>query len=188
MDAKEIGRLLERVDREVWIVTAAHEGRRAGLVATFVAPASIVPEMPRVIAGIAKTHETWQLIEDSRAFALHLVDETQADLVWRFGLQSSRDVDKFAGLEVGTACSGSPILRDALAWIDSRVETRMDTGDRTIFLGEVCDGGSRSESRPLTLQKLLALAPPETKKVLKEQFDADAASDAEAIKSWRQWR
>src|SRR5579859_5833990 len=113
MDGKEISRLFERVDREVWIVTAAHDGRRGGLVATFVAPASIVREMPRIIAGIAKTHETWKLIEASRAFAAHLLEESKAELVWRFGLQSSREVDKFAGVEVGTAATGSPILREA---------------------------------------------------------------------------
>ncbi len=175
MDAQEVASLFEGVDREVWIVTAAHGGERAGLVATLVAPASIVPEMPRIIAGIAKTHETWKLIETSGAFAVHLVEESQADWVWRFGLQSSRDVDKFTGFDVGTAATGSPILRDSLAWLDCRVETRMDTGDRTIYLGEVSEGHSKSAARPLTLQKLLAIAPPEIKATLREQLAADAA-------------
>jgi flavin reductase (DIM6/NTAB) family NADH-FMN oxidoreductase RutF len=188
METKELGRLFERVDREVWIVTAAHAGRRGGLVATFVAPASIVRELPRIIAGIAKTHETWKLIEASGAFAAHLVEESQAELVWHFGLQSSRDVDKFAGLEVGTVATGSPILRDALAWLDCQVETRMDTGDRTVYLGEVCAGESRSEARPLTIQTLLATASPENKRTLNEQMTADAARDAEAIARWRAQR
>jgi flavin reductase (DIM6/NTAB) family NADH-FMN oxidoreductase RutF len=188
MNAKEIDSLFERVDREVWIVTAAHADRWAGLVATFVEPASIVPEMPRIIAGIAKTHETWKLIEASGAFAVHLVDESRADLVWSFGTQSSRDVDKFAGLEVATAVTGSPILRDALAWLDCRVETRMDTGDRTVYLGEVRDGGPKSESRPLTLQRLLASASPDHKQILSEQMAADVARDADAIQRWRQPR
>jgi flavin reductase (DIM6/NTAB) family NADH-FMN oxidoreductase RutF len=185
MDAQQIGKLFERVDREVWIVTAAHQGRRAGLVATFVAPASIVPEVPRVVAGIAKTHETWKLIDGSGAFAVHLLEESQAELVWRFGLQSSRDVDKFAGLQVDTAATGSPILHDALAWLDCRVETRMETGDRTVFLGEVLDGNSRSDCRPLMLHQLLALAPPEHKQTMREQLNADASLDAEAIRKWR---
>ncbi len=185
MDAKKVAGLFERVDREVWIVTAAHAGQRAGLVATFVAPSSIVPEMPRVIAGIAKTHATWKLIDASGAFAVHLVDESQSELVWRFGLQSSRDVDKFAGLDVDIATTGSPIVRDASAWLDCRVETRMDIGDRTVFLGDVLDGESKSSARPLMLQKLLAIASPEIKATLREQIAADAARDAEAIRRWR---
>jgi flavin reductase (DIM6/NTAB) family NADH-FMN oxidoreductase RutF len=186
MDPKAISRLFERVDRELWIVTAAHAGRRGGLVATFVSPASIVLEIPRIIAGIAKTHETWKLIEASGAFAAHLVDASQAELVWRFGLASSRDIDKFAGVEVDTAATGSPILRDALAWLDCRVETGMDTGDRTIYLGEVCDAHSRSAARSLTLQELLVAASPEQRATLREQMAADAARDREAISRWRE--
>jgi flavin reductase (DIM6/NTAB) family NADH-FMN oxidoreductase RutF len=188
MDAKKVASLFERVDREVWIVMAAHNGERAGLVATFVAPASIVPEMPRVIAGIAKLHATWKLIDASGAFAVHLVDESQAELVWRFGLQSSRDVDKFAGLDIDRAATGSPIVRDASAWLDCRVETRMDIGDRTVFLGEVVDGESKSSARPLMLQKLLALATTEQKRTLREQMEADAALDTQAITRWRAQR
>ncbi len=185
MDAPQIGKIFERVEREVWIVTAARAGLRSGLVATFVSPASIVPEMPRIIAGIAKTHETWKLIEASGAFAVHLVEEPQIELVWRFGLQSSRDVDKFADLQVRTAATGSPIVCDALAWLDCHVENRMDTGDRTIYLGAVSDGGTKSDARPLTLPKLLASAPPQIKQTLREQMAADAARDAEAIQHWR---
>jgi flavin reductase (DIM6/NTAB) family NADH-FMN oxidoreductase RutF len=188
MDVKQIGKLFERFDREVWIVTAAHAGRRAGLVATFVAAASIVPEMPRIIAGIARTHETWKLIDASGAFAVHLVEESQTDLVWRFGLQSSRDVDKFAGLQVATAVTGSPILGEALAWLDCRVETRIETGDRTVFLGEVLDGRSHGHARLLSLQRLLALASPDQKNILREQMAADASRDADVISRWRTQR
>src|SRR5579862_1162169 len=159
MPISSAARLFERIERELWIVTAASADRRGGLVATFIAPASIVPEMPRLVTGISKRHDTWQLIESSGAFALHLVDESQLELIWRFGLQSGRDTDKFAGLKTTTARTGSPILVDAIAWLDCRVENRMDTGDRTLYLAEVLDGEERPNRQPLTLQRLLQIAP-----------------------------
>jgi flavin reductase (DIM6/NTAB) family NADH-FMN oxidoreductase RutF len=185
LDATTVSTVFERIEREVWIVTATHGGRRGGLVATFVNPASIVREMPRLVAGIAKTHETGELIERSGAFAIHLVDESQLDLVWRFGLQSSRNADKFADLPFKSAATGSPILCDALAWLDCRVEGRMDMGDRTIFLAEVVDGLLVSDKRPLGLQCLLKTAPPEKLALLRAQMVADAARDAEEIVRWR---
>ena len=66
------------------------------------------------------------------------------------------------------------------------VEARMDIGDRTVFLGEVVDGDSKSSDRPLMLQKLLSLATPEQKRTLKEQMAADAALDIQAIRRWRE--
>ena len=92
----DIDKILRLLDREIWLITATHQTNRAGLIATFVSNASIVPELPRMVIGIAKQHHTWSVIEKSRAFKLHLLDESQIELVWRFGLQvgtrpSSRD-------------------------------------------------------------------------------------------------
>lgn len=172
----------------MWIVTAAHEGRLGGLAATFVNPASIVPAMPRIVVGIAKTHETWKLIAASGSFAAHLVDESQLELVWRFGLQSSREADKFAGLATTTAATGSPILNECVAWLDCRVEESFDTGDRTLFLAEVVETALLRDDRPLSLQRLLKLAPPERLKLLRTQLAADAARDADEIARWRKTR
>jgi hypothetical protein len=52
-------------------------------------------------------------------------------------------------------------------------------------LGEVRDGRANREARPLTLQRLLALASPENKKILREQLAADASVDVQAIRKWR---
>ncbi len=60
-----------------------------------------------------------------------------------------------------------------------------DTGDRTIYLAEVLDAATLRDQRPLNLQRLLQIAPPEKRAVLREQMTADAASDAEAITRWR---
>src|SRR5947208_228530 len=114
MKLDEINRLLKTcVDREVWVVTSAHAGERGGLLATFVSPISIVPELPRLAVALSKLHHTWKLVEAAGVFAVHLLTLEQADLAWRFGTQSGRDADKFANLTCGTGVTGSPILSDA---------------------------------------------------------------------------
>src|SRR5579884_862757 len=112
--------LLSSLDRELWLITAAAGDRQGGLVATFVSPASIVRELPRVLVGLARQHHTWELVEASGAFALHRVGEEQADWVWRFGLQTGRAADKLHGLAWQPGRTGSPLLADALGWLDCR--------------------------------------------------------------------
>ena len=114
MDIAQISRVYAQLDPPLWLVTAAHGERRGGFIATTVAQASIVSDMPRQLITVNKRHHTHGLIESSGAFAMHLIDETQLDLVWRFGLQSGRDVDKFAGLPFHTGTTGSPLLPEAL--------------------------------------------------------------------------
>jgi flavin reductase (DIM6/NTAB) family NADH-FMN oxidoreductase RutF len=178
--------IFERLDREIWIVTARAGTRTGGLVATFVSQASIVPELPRVLVGLARDHFTRELVETSGAFALHLIAEEHVDWVWRFGLRSGRDADKLQGLAGRTYTTGSPILSDAPGWLDCRVEARLDTGDRTVYLGEVVEARSTSELLPLTMKRLLQMAPADKRAEMKQQLADDCLVDSAAIRAWRQ--
>jgi flavin reductase (DIM6/NTAB) family NADH-FMN oxidoreductase RutF len=173
------------LDRELWLVTAQAGGRRGGLIATFVAEASIHPELPRMLVGLAKQHHTSGLVEASGAFALHLLGEHQLHWVWRFGLHTGDATDKFDGLVVHPSGTGSPVLKDAIGWLDCRVEARLDTGDRTIYVAEVVHSEVTNYAPPLTLKRLMQLAPPEYLRELKRQRHLDAEADAESIRAWR---
>jgi len=185
MTPAAISAFLSQLDREIWLVTAQAGPRRGGLAAIWVSAASIVPHLPRVLVGIAKQHHTWELIETSHAFALHLLGEEHLDWVWRFGLRSGRDTDKLAGLATQTGATGTPLLPDALAWLDCRVEARLDTGDRTVYLAEVVAGAQQRTAPPLTTRRMVQLAPAEKLVELREGLERDARVDAAAIEAWR---
>lgn len=172
----DITPLNQLLDREIWLVEAAHAGRRGGMISTSVNQASIVPALPRMVLGVAKQHHTWGVIEASRAFTLHLLHEAQLDLVWRFGLQSGHKVDKFAGL---ASIAGS------IAVLECRVEATLDTGDRTVFLAEVVAARFERPGPPLTMSRLLQLAPPDRLRELRAGLEQDALVDAAAIRQWR---
>jgi flavin reductase (DIM6/NTAB) family NADH-FMN oxidoreductase RutF len=186
MDVAQIQKVYAQLAPPLWLVTAADGDRRGGIIATTVAQASIVAAMPRQLITVNKRHNTHALIEASGAFTMHLIDETQLDLVWRFGLQSGRDVDKFAGLAFRTGATGSPLLPQALAWFDCRVEGRMDSGDRTIYLAAVVDGRLERTDPPLTSRRFFDLAPPDKQKIMDEQYERDAHLDAQSIPLWRE--
>jgi len=181
-------------DPPLWLVTAAEStephSSRGGCIATFVARASIVPELPRMIAGIARQHYTWRMIEASGRFAVHLLAADGLDLVWRFGLTSGRDTDRFAGLPDARTPLGSPFIDRALAWLDCRVETSMSTGDRSVYLAAVRGGGviDAAAGPPLTAGQLMARAPEDKRAELDRLYARDGRIDADAIQTWRQQR
>ena len=55
---------------------------------------------------------------------------------------------KFDGLAYHEELTGSPVLDDALAWVDCRLHGEYDGGDHTIFVGEVL-AGDAVEGSPL---------------------------------------
>ncbi len=174
-----------RLDREVWLVTSGAEGRRGGLIATFVGPVSLPPGLPRVLVGLGKSHFTRELVERSGVFALHLLGDEHLEWVWRFGTLSGRSVDKLAGLETHPGASGAPILERARGWLDCRVEARLDTGDRTVYLAEVIDARAPDARPLLTVARLLPQIPPEIRLEMDAQLAHDRALDARAIEAWR---
>src|ERR1041385_4670921 len=114
MDRTAAAALFAWLDRELWLVTAQAGARRGGLIAPFVSQASLSPDLPRVVIGIAQQHHTWELIEASGAFALHLLGQENLEWVPHFALRSGRNVDKFSGWPFRTAVTGSPLLAGSI--------------------------------------------------------------------------
>jgi flavin reductase (DIM6/NTAB) family NADH-FMN oxidoreductase RutF len=177
--------IFDELDREVWLITARAGDRRSGLIASYVSRASLVPALPRVTVGLAKHHFTHELIQASKAFCMHLIDEDHIDWVWRFGIRSGRDVDKLEGLKTHDSASGLPILKEAIAWLECRVEAELDTGDRTIFLAEALQAAIMRDLAPLTTKRLMELAPAANLQEMNLAREHDVNLDRDAILAWR---
>lgn len=176
------------VDPQLWVVTAQQGTSRGGMIATFVTKASIVTDCPRFLVGIAKQHHTWGLVEASGALGLHLIPQSHLDWVVQLGGRSGRDNqgDKLEGLSVTTLATGSPILTEAVAGFDCRVESRLDTGDRTVYLLDVQDAVSTQEAQAaLRFSDLIARLPAEESSRLAELYARDQEVDRRAIVEWR---
>ena len=82
--------------------------------------------------------------------------------------------------------TGAPLLEDLANRLECRVEARLDTGDRTLFLAEVIESNWNPDTIPLTARRLSQLASSDQLRLLKEAEQRDIAVDAGAIHVWRQ--
>jgi flavin reductase (DIM6/NTAB) family NADH-FMN oxidoreductase RutF len=81
---------------------------------------------------------------------------------------------------------GNPRYPSCRAWLDCRIEDRLDIGDRSVYLAEVAAGKVATRGPVMTLAALLRQAPSERRAELDRLYAADRASDAAAIRAWRQ--
>jgi flavin reductase (DIM6/NTAB) family NADH-FMN oxidoreductase RutF len=65
-------------------------------------------------------------------------------------LFATRSMDQFANVRVRSGTTGSPILLDALAFLDCRIVREYEGGDHLIVLGHVVDLGVLRDGKPLT--------------------------------------
>lgn len=180
---------LRLIDREVWVITGANADRRGGLVATWVSTASIDPARPVLLIALAPNHFTAELVQESRAFAAHLLRCDQALVAWNFARQSGRSGNKLAGLECSSGVTGAPILADCLASFECRVFARFDAGDRLFFWGDVVDGQSSeladAGQTALREQTFIQALTAEQRQVLAADRAADARQNRPLHDQWR---
>jgi flavin reductase (DIM6/NTAB) family NADH-FMN oxidoreductase RutF len=141
------------------VVVTAAGGRGNGQVAVSVHGASIVPQRPRLTVALWKDNLTHDLVHHAGAFAVHLLRDDQDELVYHFGLQSGRDVDKLATVPYEIGVTGTPLLLDCLGVFECRVLNQMDGGDLTVFLGEVVHTAVRRPGNVLWWRDLRARMP-----------------------------
>lgn len=116
---------------------------------------------PRMVAlSLENDARTLANVRETRVFSVNVMGEESRQLVASF-LQPANPtkiigrtgqpqvVDKLAGVDYKTMATGCPILRDALAWMECEVEGGLPTGDHTLIVARVVDGGQIAHGKPL---------------------------------------
>jgi flavin reductase (DIM6/NTAB) family NADH-FMN oxidoreductase RutF len=159
---------LERLWSPPTAVTAAYEGRASGLISSTAVSASLLPESPRVVVVLSKANLTHDLVLASGAFALHLLPAAPEDALARalevfrlLGMRSGHDVEKLDALAHQRGVTGSPLLDDALAYIEARVAASLDVGEVTVVAADVVAAGTLREGESLTIETVRERMPPE---------------------------
>ena len=119
-------------------VLTAHDGQRhCGCIVNSIMQLTDTPL--RVAVSVNKLNHTASAIEKDSQLNISVLDETASmDVFRRFGFQSSRDVDKFAGSEEPLSENGLKYLPDVSnALISAKVEQVIDCGTHMLFIAEV---------------------------------------------------
>jgi flavin reductase (DIM6/NTAB) family NADH-FMN oxidoreductase RutF len=117
---------------------------------------------PRMVAlSLENDARTLANIRETRVFSVNVMGEGSADLIASFlqpanpGKVQGRHaigaaaIDKLAGVPHKTLGTGCPILKDALAWFECEVEGGLPTGDHTLVVAKITDGGQINHGTPL---------------------------------------
>ncbi len=132
-------------------VTTVSHGRVNGLISLSAGAAAIVPEAPRVTIALTKYNMTHDMILESGVFVMHLLGngpdllQGSLDIIMGLGGSSGRDGGKISALRTKAGVTGSPILLDALSYVEGRVIVSLDAEESTIVLADVV--GSERFSR-----------------------------------------
>jgi flavin reductase (DIM6/NTAB) family NADH-FMN oxidoreductase RutF len=119
----------------VTIVSSRWKEEQHGMTVSSFTSISLDP--PLVAVSLAKKARTHRLVVTSNIFGVTILSESQQELSEKFAGRIGENADRFAGLEPFYLITGAPFLPGGLVWLDCQVESRLDTGSNTVFLGKV---------------------------------------------------
>ena len=155
--AAAIGPIVDRSDYPLFVATLASTHERSGCLVGFVTQCSIEP--PRYLVCISKDNHTWEVSQQSRSLALHLLGADQHDLASVFGEETGDTTDKFDQVAWTDGVTGSPVLSDCAAWFEGAIIDRFDAGDHEACLVTPIAGGQGTHPGEFTLSSAADLVP-----------------------------
>jgi len=118
----------------VAVLTVDVEGERIGLTVGSLVSLSLEP--PLVGVSISRQAAVHELLRRAGAFSLSLLAGDQESVAQHF----ARGVPPFAhwhGIRTREGTARAPLLEGALGWLECRIAAEHESGDHTLFVGEV---------------------------------------------------
>ena len=144
----DLDKALGRISGGLYIITAKRGDVKSAMLASWVTQASFKP-LGLTIA-VAKDRAIESLMQVNDRFVLNVLEEgNYQGLMKHFLKRFPPGADRFAGVKTQPAENGSPILTDALAYIECKVMSRMELSDHWVVYATV-DAGRVSKSEALT--------------------------------------
>jgi flavin reductase len=146
--APDLARALAALTTGIYVLTVRDGDRRHGMSSSWVTQVSGDP--PLVAAAVDRRHFTHDLLARTGRFALNVVGQERRHLEEYFHSGASRRPDNLDALACDDSPDGLPLLLDATACLECRVQHATAAGDHTLFVASIERVTWRREDRPLT--------------------------------------
>ncbi len=160
-------RALFAIGYGLYVATAKSGNKDNGMIVNAVSQVTNLPKM--VAVTINKDSYTHHLVKESGLVNLNCLDTTaNFELIQRFGFQSGRNCDKFAGLPIRRSANGLAVLESgANALISLKVKNYVDLGTHGMFICEVTELEKLSDADSITYDYYFKHLKPQPKKTLR---------------------
>jgi len=132
----------------VAIITSVAEGQPVGFVVGSFTSISLDPAL--VGFFVTLTSSTFTLIKEAGVFCCNVLSSDHGALSAKF---SSKSTDRFEGVDWRPGPTSSPILKEAVAWLDCTLYDIHQVGDHYLVVGEVVDLRAARNVTPLLFHR-----------------------------------
>jgi len=145
IDEARFRQVLGHFPTGVTVIAAHPEGQPpVGLAVGSFFSVSLDPPLVGFCPG--RSSSSWPKIESAGSFCVNILADDQEDVARVF---AGKGEDKFQSVGWRPGGTGSPVIRDVLAWIDCTIEDVHEAGDHYLVTGRVQELKVEREHHPL---------------------------------------
>jgi len=137
---------LGRIPTGLYIVSTLDGDLPVGFVGSFLMQVGMAP--PVVSVAVGKGRGPLAALRANGRFGVSILDGASQGTMGNFFAKPAPGKTPFDGLQVGRGRGGSPVLLDALAWLECRVTGEHELADHVVVFGEVEDGSLQRTGDP----------------------------------------
>lgn len=105
---------------------------------------------PLIAVAVMKKNYTNELLHKNEKFALSVLDaNADGRVIETFGLNSMRDIDKFANTDLETI-DGLNIIPSSIGYIVCEIVERIENDTHTLIIGRMIEGDVIRDASPMT--------------------------------------
>lgn len=132
-------KVLYKITYGLFVITCSYDGKDNGMICNTVT--QVASDPMRIAVSINKANFSHDMIKNSGTMNVcMLTEEAPFEVFTRFGFQSGRTADKFAGEQVFRSANGAPLLTKYInSFMSLKVVDYTDLGSHGLFICEPTD-------------------------------------------------
>ncbi|MBN1380975.1 MAG: flavin reductase [Deltaproteobacteria bacterium] len=139
--------VLDRFPYGIYLVTTVADEGNNGMIASWVTQCSHEP--PLVALAIRKNRLSHGQILKTGKFCINVLPKESAGMIGQFKIPDWKK--KFDPFPHEPSPNGLPVLDDCIGYVDCSLETTLDAGDHTLFIGKIKAGAMKNTGKTATL-------------------------------------
>lgn len=105
---------------------------------------------PLISVAVLKSNYTHDLLKNNKTFSLAVLSEdVDPNIIKTFGLNSMRDIDKFADVKCNEE-AGLKIIADSIGYMICEIVDTIDTGTHTLYIGKLIEADKYNDNKPMS--------------------------------------
>ena len=141
--------ILKKIPYGLYVIGVKDKNSQHAFTGSWLSQCSMKP--PRIMLGVRHGAHSLEMIKEGKAFSVNFMAKKDKKIFEQFFKTPPSNGNRFGDLEFSLKKTRTPILKDAVAYLECEVKNIFETGDHSIVIGEVVEAEITKDEPPLIM-------------------------------------